>query len=97
MSTSVTKASEIWHDPGYHYSFNSYQACKQLTRNCVLVAKVRASEVVKECVDEDYRKTRAYAIATRDSIIVIRFSVEPSDDYDAHINEFDKSLGTLQL
>ncbi|MGI0020962.1 MAG: hypothetical protein ACREAY_10885 [Nitrososphaera sp.] len=97
MSTGALKAKEIWQDPEYSYSLNSDAACKELARNYVLVAKVRASEVVKECDDQDYSKTKTYAIATRDNIIVIRFSAESSNDYDAHIAAFEKSVGTLLL
>ncbi len=98
MSTSTLKAKEIWQDPEYRYSLADDAACKELAHNYVLVAKVRASEVVKECDgDDDYSKTKTYAIATRDNIIVIRFSAESSNDYDAHIAAFEKSVRTLSL
>lgn len=98
MSTSTLKAKEIWQDPEYRYSLADDAACKELARSYVLVAKVRASEVVKECDgDDDYSKTKTYAIATRNNIIVIRFSAESSSDYDAHIAAFEKSVRTLSL
>ena len=98
MSTSTLKAKEIWQDPEYRYSLTDDAACKELARNYVFVAKVRASEVVKECGgDDDYSKAKTYAIATRDNIVVIRFSAESSDDYDAHIAAFEKSVRTLSL
>jgi hypothetical protein len=98
MSMGASKAKEMWQDPDYRYTLASDAACKELSRSYVLVAKVRASEVVKECDgDDDYSKTMTYALATRDNIIVIRYSAESSKDYDAHIKEFVKSVGTLQL
>jgi hypothetical protein len=98
MSTGASKAREMWQDPDYRYTLASDAACKELSRSYVLVAKVRASEVVKECDgDDDYSKTMTYALATRDNILVIRYSAESSKDYDAHIKEFVKSVSTLQL
>ena len=97
MSTSTLKAREAWQDPNYRYSLNKDAACKELSRDYVVVSKVRSSEVVKECKDSDYSKTKTYALATRDNIIVIRFSANSSKEYDAHISEFDRSIVTLQV
>ena len=97
MSTSALKAREAWHDLNYRYSLNDDTACKELSRDYVIIRKVRSSEVVKECKDSDYSKTKTYALATRDNIIVIRFSANSSKEYDAHISEFDRSIVTLQV
>lgn len=97
MSTSALKAREAWQDPNYRYSLNDDVACKELSRDYVIISKIRSSEVVKECKDSDYSKTKTYALATRDNIIVIRFSADSSKEYDAHISEFDKSIATLQV
>lgn len=65
MSTSMLKAKEIWQGPEYRYSLADDMACRELAGNYVLVARVRASEVVKECDgDDEYSKIKTYAIAT---------------------------------
>ena len=55
------------------------------------------SEVVKECKDSNYSKTKTYALATRDNINVLRLSASSSKEYDAHIGEFDRSIASLQV
>lgn len=97
MSTDAAKAKEMWQNPNYRYSLNSNSACEELARDYVMVGKVRASEVVKECKDSDYSKTKTYSIATKDSIIVIRLSADSSKGYDSHVKEFDKAIGTIQV
>ncbi|MEO9295403.1 MAG: hypothetical protein ABI347_07370 [Nitrososphaera sp.] len=97
LSTSSIKAREMWQDPAYRYSLNDDAACKELSRSYVIISKVRASEVVKECDDSDYSKTKTYAIATLDNIIVIRFSASSSKEYASHIGEFDGAIKTLQV
>ena len=90
MSTSTLKAKEIWHDPEYRVQpRRRRRPAKSLRAITCLSPRFAASEVVKECDgDDDYSKTKTYAIATRDNIIVIRFSAESSGDYDAHIAAF---------
>lgn len=60
------------------------------------MSKVRVSEIVKEYNDSDYSKTKTYALAIRDNTIGVRFSINSSKEYDAHIGEFEKSVETLQ-